>query len=142
MISRRLKTWINLVLIGAVVVDLVLSTTCLFFPETWFRVFHGAPYIDPQALLRRTGAVWAAFTLLQLIALVRWKKDPWWLVLVAGVRLTELFSDWTYLYMAQSVTSQGRVGLFIAPPSNLVMGWFFINAYLKIMKDKYGPGAA
>jgi hypothetical protein len=104
-------------------------------------VFHGAPYIDPQALLRRTGAVWVAFTLLQLIALIRWQKDPWWLVLVAGVRLTELFSDWTYLYMAQSVTPQGRVGLFIAPPSNLVMGWFFVSAYLKIMKDRYGPGA-
>jgi hypothetical protein len=115
---------------------LVLSATCLFFPDRWFQIFHHAPYVDPQGLLKRTGAVWVAFTLLQLIAFFRWEKAPWWLVLIAGVRLTELFSDWTYILAAQSMTTIGTIGLFIAPPGNLAFGWFFVWAYLKIMRSK------
>src|SRR6266511_3681740 len=77
----RLRT--DLILLALVVLDVLLSGTTLLFPSLWFRLFHGAPYIDPQALLRRTGAVWVAFTLLQFLALVRWKKQPHWLVLIA-----------------------------------------------------------
>lgn len=138
MISPRLRTFIYVLLVFLVILDIVLSTTCLLYPEKWFSIFHGAPYIDPQGLLKRTGAVWVAFTLLQLIAVFRWEKEPWWLVLIAGVRLTELFSDWTYMYVAQSMTTMGRIGLFIAPPGNLAFGWFLIWAYLKIMRDRQG----
>jgi hypothetical protein len=119
-----------------VILDLVLSSTCLFFPDKWFQIFHNAPYIDPQSLLKRTGAVWVAFTLLQLIAFLRWEKAPWWLILIAGVRLTELFSDWTYMWFAQSMTTIGRIGLFIAPPGNLVFGIFLIWAYKRVMKAR------
>jgi hypothetical protein len=113
----------------------VLSITALFFPDKWFMIFHGVSYDhrDVEGLLKRTGAVWVAFTLLQLIAFLRWEKAPWWLVLIAGVRLTELFSDWTYLYVAETLTTLGRLGLFIAPPGNLAFGLFFTWAYKKIM---------
>lgn len=141
MISSGLRTFIYILLVFLVILDIVLSTTCLLYPETWFRIFHGAPYIDPQGLLKRTGAVWVAFTLLQLIAVFRWEKSPWWLVLIAGVRLTELFSDWTYMYVAQSMTTMGRIGLFIAPPGNLAFGWFLVWAYLKIMRERPGTRA-
>jgi hypothetical protein len=136
MISQRLRNLIYVVLTFLVILDLGLSVTCLFFPDTWFMTFHGVHYdsLDAEGLLKRTGAVWAAFTLLQFIALLRWRRDPWWLVLIAGVRLTELFSDWTYLYVAQSITTIGRIGLFIAPPGNLVLGWFLIWAYKKIRR--------
>lgn len=136
MISSRLRIFIYVLLGFLVVLDIVLSTTCLFFPERWFQIFHNAPYIDPQGLLKRTGAVWVAFTLLQLVAFLRWEKAPWWLVLIAGVRLTELFSDWTYMSVAQSMTTMGKLGLFIAPPGNLVFGWFLIWAYLKVMRSR------
>jgi len=98
--------------------------------------FHGVHYdsLDTYALLKRTGAVWVAFTLLQLIAMFRWTKAPYWLVLIAGVRLTELFSDWTYMYLAHTMTTIGKMGLFIAPPGNLVFGIFLIWAYKKIMR--------
>lgn len=141
MISPKLRTFIYILLVFLVILDIVLSTTCLLYPEKWFSIFHGAPYIDPQGLLKRTGAVWVAFTLLQLIAVFRWEKSPWWLVLIAGVRLTELFSDWTYMYVAQSMTTIGRMGLFIAPPGNLAFGWFLVWAYLKIMRVRYGERA-
>ena len=136
MISSRLRTFMYIFLAFLVILDVVLSATCLLYPEKWFQIFHNAPYIDPQGLLKRTGAVWVAFSLLQLIAFFRWEKSPWWLVLIAGVRLTELFSDWTYMYVAQSMTTWGKIGLFIAPPGNLVFGLFLIWAYLKIIRSK------
>lgn len=135
MLSQNHKKLIRLLLVFLVVLDLVLSTTALLFPETWFRVFHGVQYVDPQGLLRRTGALWVAFTLLQSIALFKWEKQPYWLVLVAGVRLTELFSDWTYLYFAQNLTTYGRIGLMIAPPGNLIFGLYFIKSYLKASRN-------
>src|SRR5918997_6679941 len=124
MISSRFRTFMYIFLAFLVILDVVLSATCLLYPEKWFQIFHNAPYVDPQGLLKRTGAVWVAFTLLQLIAVFRWEKQPWWLVLIAGVRLTEIFSDWTYIYVAESLTTRGKLGLFIAPPGNLALGIF------------------
>ncbi|HEV2828486.1 MAG TPA: hypothetical protein VGW76_12885 [Pyrinomonadaceae bacterium] len=141
MISPKLRNFIYVLLVFLVILDVVLSTTCLLFPDKWFMTFHGVPYdnLDVEGLLKRTGAVWVAFTLLQLIALFRWRKAPWWLVLIAGVRLTELFSDWVYIYVAHSMTTLGTIGLFISPPGNLAFGIFLIWAYKKIMKCGGGP---
>jgi hypothetical protein len=122
---------INILLILLVILDVVLAVMALLLPNTWFKMFHNQPYIDPQGLLRRTGAVWAAFALLQLIAYLKWPEQPFWLALIAGVRLTELFSDWAYLLFSQNITRAGRIGLWISPPANLVMGWFFIQSFLK-----------
>ncbi|HEV2495604.1 MAG TPA: hypothetical protein VG204_21305 [Terriglobia bacterium] len=133
--TSKFRTGVNLLLVFLVILDLALSSLCLFAPATWFKIMHGAPYVDPEGLLRRTGAVWAAFTLLQLVALVRWRKKPYWLVLVAGVRLTEIFSDWTYLYFAASITTFGRLGLMISPPANVIFGWLLIRAYLRLERD-------
>jgi hypothetical protein len=123
---------INILLIFLIILDVVLSILALLLPSTWFKIFHNQSYTDPQGLLRRTGAVWVAFTLLQFIAYMKWQEQYYWLVLIAGVRLTELFSDWTYLYFAQNITRVGRISLWIAPPANLVMGWFFIQSFLKL----------
>jgi hypothetical protein len=141
MISPKLRNFIYLLLGFLVILDLVLSTTCLVFPDKWFMTFHGVHYdnLDVEGLLKRTGALWVAFTLLQLLAFFFWRKSPWWLVLIAGVRLTELFSDWTYLYVAHTMTTIGKMGLFIAPPGNLVFGIFLVWAYKKIMRCGGAP---
>jgi len=55
LITDRFKAQVRLLLLGLVILDVILSSLCLFFPQTWFHLFHNAPYIDPQALLRRTG---------------------------------------------------------------------------------------
>ena len=128
----KLKTRTNLLLLALVVLDILLSGTTLLFPSYWFRLFHGAEYIDPQALLKRTGAVWVAFTLLQFLALVRWKKQPHWLVLIAGVRLTEIFSDWTYLVFCSSITTAGWIGLLVSPPANLFFAWILIRTWKQV----------
>jgi hypothetical protein len=143
MISPGLRKFIYVFLVLLVILDLVLSTTCLIWPDKWFMTFHGVHYdnLDVMGLLKRTGAVWVAFTLLQLIAVFKWEKAPWWLILIAGVRLTELFSDWTYMYVAKSMTTWGNIGLFISPPGNLVFGLFLIWAYKRMTRGGHQPVA-
>ena len=131
------EAWvINLLLVFLVILDIVLSLIASRFPATWFRLFHGRDYEDPVGLLTRTGSVWVTFTLLQFLAFFMWQQQPWWLVLIAGVRLTELFADLTYLWInlrAKRMTLWGSLGLFIAPPGNLLMGWYLIRSYLDLV---------
>jgi hypothetical protein len=54
---------------------------------------------------------------------------------VAGVRFTEIFSDWVYLGVASNMTWLGTIGLFVSPPANLIFGIFLIIAYLKFHKQ-------
>jgi hypothetical protein len=132
LITDKFKAQVRGLLSGLVILDVILSSLCLFFPQTWFHLFHNAPYIDPQALLRRTGAVWAAFTLFQLVALIRWQNQPYWLVLVAGIRLTEVFSDWVYLALCGSITWFGRIALFISPLGNVAFAWILITMWKRM----------
>lgn len=119
-----------------VALDLALATCALAFPKTWFAIMYGLPYDDPAGLLRRTGAVWAAFLLLQAIALVRWRRAPYWLAMIAAVRLTELFSDLTTLAVSQKVTWFAWLALPMATLSNLVFAYFLMVAYRRLQ-----PGA-
>jgi hypothetical protein len=120
---------VKYLLLGLAAWDVLLAYVAIARPEQWFRIFHGAPHLDPQALLQRTGAIWVAFALLQGIAAFRFTRATWWLPLVAGVRWTELFSDWTYVAMADSVTARGLVSLVLAPPINLVLGIYLMKVY-------------
>ncbi len=115
--------------------DIILSSICLIWPDLWFRFIHGAERVDPQGLILRTGAVWAAFSLFQFIAWRKWQIQPYWLAVVAGIRLTEVFSDWTYLYVASDITWFGWFGLFINPPMNVFLGWYFIRSYRRVHVD-------
>jgi hypothetical protein len=126
------RAQINALLIALVALDVVLSVIAIGFPGTWSRVMHGLPYDDPAGLLRRTGAVWAAFVVLQLIALVRWRDQPYWLPLIAGVRFTELFSDWVTIAAAQRVTTLAIVSLALSPLANLVFGSILISTYQRL----------
>ena len=130
--SEKQKTLIKVLLLVLVALDLIYSVIAFLFPEFWFKTIHGAPYIDPEGLLRRTGAVWVAFTLFQFIAYFKWQEHPYWLAIVAGLRFSELIADWTYLYFAQDITSSGRLGLLLSTPANLVICWFLLRSFLKL----------
>jgi hypothetical protein len=127
-----LRRRLNGLLVALVIYDVILSATCLLRPDLWYQYIHGADYVDPQGLLLRTGAVWAAFSLFQLIARLKWEVQPMWLALIAGIRLTEVFSDWTYLFVSQDITPFGWFGLFINPPMNVFLGWYFIRTYRRV----------
>jgi hypothetical protein len=136
---RRLT---SALLIGFAVWDLILAAGALAFPDLWFRLFHGVPHDDPQALLARTGAVWLAFALFHFIAWRRWRAAPHWLAIVGGMRLAEIFADPAYALLAESTTTPGRIGLLAAAPVNLVVALYFIRVYLKEAGTAAPPPAA
>jgi hypothetical protein len=126
------KTKINAILLFLIFLDLALFGVCLVKPGLWVQLIHGVPFEDSFGMVRRLGAVWAAFFLFQVIALFRWKTEPYWLVLVAGIRWTEIFSDWVYAGFAEHLTWLGKVGLFAAPPVNLLAGGYLLWTYLRM----------
>jgi hypothetical protein len=136
--AMKRKLIIQLLLIFLIVLDLVYAVICFFFPQTWFDIFHGAGYVDPQGLLRRTGAIWATFALIQIITLIRWQQKPYWIAVLSGVRMSEIFADWTYLAFAQDLTNMGRIALLLATPMNLAVSLFLFKSYLSLSQSSAG----
>jgi hypothetical protein len=128
--DARRRTLTSALLLAFAVWDLVLAAGALAFPDLWFRLFHGVPRVDPQALLARTGALWVAFALFHLIAWRKWRSAPYWLVVVGGMRLGEIFADPTYALLAADITTMGRISLLSAGAVNLIVAVFFIRGYL------------
>ena len=118
MIKQPVKALMLLFLWGALVEDAALWALSWWRPELWFHLFHHA---DPAgfdvALLRRAGGQWAAFALVQAIALLRWRTRPLWLVIVAGARISDLFTDLSYIAAVPSLTPFGWAAL--VPPAFL-----------------------
>ena len=111
-----------------VILDLFLAAICLFAPERWVYLVHGVTdWADPLGTTRRQGAVWLAFLVFQGIAVFRYKAAPEWLALVAGVRLTEVFSDYVYWWFASDLTWFGHAALWVSSPSNLILGWYLFG---------------
>jgi hypothetical protein len=52
--------------------------------------------------------------------------------LIAGVRLTEIFSDWTYLLFRSTITVPGWIGLLVSPLANLLFSWILIRTWKKV----------
>jgi hypothetical protein len=131
-------------LVFLVALDLTLTTWAMFFPQLWFTVFHGTSYDDPEGFLRRCGANWAAFLLWQAVALARWKKEPVWLAVVAGVRLSDIFTDLTYSLVARDTTLFAKLTLAPMSVVNLLFGLFLLRAWrrfsvVKIVAEKKHP---
>ncbi|MDD5225096.1 MAG: hypothetical protein PHE84_14025 [bacterium] len=126
---------ISAILLALVIFDVTIAVIGFFFPELWFRAFHGVPYNDPQGFLPRCAANWTAFALIQLIALFRWEKDPVWLAMVSAARLSDIFTDLAYFWFCSDITWLGRVSFLSAGPINLLLCWYFLNSYRHISKQ-------
>jgi hypothetical protein len=99
-------------------------------PAFWFKVFHhAAPAGLEIALLRRSGGQWAAFALAQAITLWRWKKEPVWLAVAAGVRFSDLFTDISYILAVPSLTTLGWIFLLPPPLLNLIGVVIMLRGY-------------
>ena len=111
--------------------DVVLTVWAFGFSRWWFFVFHGLDTEgqDVHGFLRRCGANWAAFALFQLIALLRWRRDAVWLAVVAGLRLSDIFTDATYVLAARDTTLFARIALAPMALVNLAVGLYMLRAY-------------
>ncbi|MFG2196626.1 hypothetical protein [Streptomyces sp. NPDC048639] len=113
--------WISALLWTLAAFDLGLALTAFTAPAWWFDIMHGAPYVDPQGLLPRTGATWAMFALLQATAALRWRQEPAWLFAIAALRASDMATDWTYVGASSQLSSVGSVLLTGASPANLAL---------------------
>ena len=130
MTERRLRIAILIYLWAALFEDTSLVLMAWLLPDTWFRFFHGvAPAGLEIAFLRRSAGQWAAFALAQGIALWCWRKDPVWLVIVAGVRFSDLFTDLSYILAVPSLTALGWACLLPPPLLNLVGVMIMLRGY-------------
>src|SRR5262245_45761910 len=130
MIGRRLEMLIPVFLWPALVEDMLLVVMAWLAPELWFRVFHeSAPASLDVAFLRRSAGQWAAFALAQAIALRRWRRNPVWLAVAAGVRFSDLFTDLAYIASVPHLTRIGWALLLPPPMLNLVGVVILLRGY-------------
>jgi hypothetical protein len=135
-IERRLRVLILLFLWVALVEDTFLFVVAWVAPALWFRMFHASvPTGLETAFLRRSAGQWAAFALVQAITLWRWKKDPIWLVVVAAVRFSDLFTDMSYVLSVPSLTALGWVCLLPPPLLNLVGVVIMLKGYQQLRSN-------
>jgi hypothetical protein len=138
-IERRLRFAILIYLWVALLEDTSLFLIAWLLPDVWFRYLHGvAPVGLDIAFLRRSAGQWAAFALAQGITLRCWKKEPVWLVIVAGVRFSDLFTDISYVLAVPSLTTLGWVCLLPPPLLNLIGVVIMLRGYKVIV----GRGAS
>ena len=130
---------VDVTLWSLVIFDLLVAAGAFLLPQLWFRILHAAEYVDPQGLLRRTGAIWVAFSVVQILALPRWRAAPHWLLLITGIRLSEMFADWTYLIFASSKTPFGTVALLVTLPANLLICWLLFATWRRMAGGARSP---
>ena len=104
---------------GALIEDVLIFLLSWVEPGWWFQLLHKSSATEAETVwLRRSAGQWAAFALVQGLALWRWRREPVWLVLVAGARVSDLFTDLSYLASASSLTTFGWVVLPLLPILN------------------------
>ncbi len=133
MLTTPVKALMLIFLCAALVEDAAICALSWCRPDLWFHLFHHAePAGFDVALLRRAGGQWAAFALVQLIALLRWRTQPLWLVIVAGARISDLFTDLSYIAAVPSLTPFGWAAL--VPPAflNLAFTVTMMAAYRQL----------
>jgi hypothetical protein len=142
LITRALRILILIYLWVALIEDSGLFVLSWLTPHLWFHYFNGTAAMGlDNALLRRSGGQWLAFALAQGITLWRWKKEPVWLAVEAGVRFSDLFTDVSYIIASlPALTTMGWV--FFVPPFflNLLGVVIMLRGYQQMMKS--GAGAA
>lgn len=105
---------------GGLVLDVVISVLAWTDPALWFAFFHEtSPQGFETALLQRAAGQWAAFALAQGLALYFFRRRPIWLAIMAGIRLSDVFTDLFYLFSAQPLTNHGWFVLGPLPLINL-----------------------
>ena len=138
MLTQPLKALVLLFLGGALVEDATIFALAWLAPDLWFRLFHhAAPAGLETTLLRRAAGQWAAFAIVQAVALLRWKVQPIWLVVVAGLRASDLLTDLSYIAAAPSLTTLGWGAL--TPPAFLNAA--FIVVMMRAWRARGGRAA-
>jgi hypothetical protein len=121
---------IDTLLVIAIVADLGLAIAAVASPSTWFSTMHHGVAVDSlhHALLDRASGAWAMLAIVQIAALIGWKRWSPWLLIVAGARLSDVLPDVFYLAgsPARTLSTWGLIG---APIINLAFAWVLVSAW-------------
>ena len=123
---------VDIVLVLAIVVDVSLVALTVLKPDWWFAELHGVGAADAAGpfaygLLFRASAHWAAFAAFQITALSLWRSHLVWLPIVAGLRFSDVFTDWTYLVAAPPTGGpDATIGLMLPAFMNWGMALFLL----------------
>lgn len=132
--GRRVRA----LLVSLTLFDLGLVIWAFLLPDLWWWAFHGVERVDPQHLLQRMGANWAAFFLMQLLATIHWRRAPFWILVVAGVRLSDIFTDVTYVILCHDATWFAWATLPLMSLTNLLIGLWLIKAWRHCVRPEPG----
>jgi hypothetical protein len=133
MLDRRIKSLILIALWVALIEDTLLFLMAWFRPQLWFQLFHQTIPVPLEiALLRRAAGQWLAFAIAQAVTIFFWKKYPLWLVITAGVRFSDLFTDISYVISVPSLTSLGWMCLLPPPVLNTIVIVLVLWGYRQI----------
>ncbi len=142
MMPRPLKIAILIFLYVATLEDTLIFLMSWLAPDLWFRLFHGAlPAGLDTALLRRSGGQWLAFAIVQAIAILRWRKAPIWLVVVAAVRFSDLFTDISYVATAAGTLTDLGWACLLPPTLLNAIGIVIMICGYKLLTKK-SPGTS
>lgn len=133
--GRRVRA----LLVSLTLFDLLLVVWVFALPDLWWSVFHGVPRVDPQHLLQRMGANWAAFFLFELVATLRWRRETFWILVVAGVRLSDIFTDVTYVILCDDATWFAWATLPLMSFLNLLMGLWLLRVWRRYREPVAAP---
>jgi len=121
---------------GGLALDVVISVLAWTDPALWFAFFHGtSPQGFEVALLRRAAGQWSAFALAQGLALYYFRKRPKWLLIMAGIRFSDIFTDLFYLISAAPFTTYGWLVLAPLPLVNMA-GVVLLLRCNKVIRDR------
>ncbi len=121
---------------GLVVLDSLLCVVAFFAPEVWFTVFHGGGVVaEALPLLRRAGAQWLGFAMVQAVAFRASRTRPAWFLAVAAVRASDVFTDVVYATQTQ-VTVLGLALLIGAGVGNLAIALYLLRQSKLGFSDK------
>jgi hypothetical protein len=136
--TERRRRAIHLVLSFLVLLDAALVVWAFALPDLWFWAFHGSAEAPELALLflERCGANWAAFLLFQAVAWKRWRSEPAWLAIVAGIRWSDIFTDPTYALLSIERTWFSIATLPAMGVANLLLGWFLWSSYRTLREER------
>jgi len=128
--ARSVVTLTLVYLWGGLALDVVISILAWTDPEQWFSFFHdSAPQGLEPALLRRAAGQWTAFALAQALALIFIRRQPIWLAIMAGIRLSDVFTDLFYMLSARPLTAHGWLVLAPLPLINAAGVFLLLRCY-------------
>lgn len=137
--SSGLLSRVHGLLVALALFDVFLVAWIVGFPHLWVWAFHGVDVPDPQALFTRMGANWAAFALIQWVAVFRCRQHTEWIVVVVGVRLSDIFTDITYVLACEDATWFAWATLPLSSLTNLLFGLWLLSAWRRLSAGNPDP---